>query len=272
MSAVHTIPPTSTGPIRQGLGLPDAFNPPAPLPPDWPVPAEAPPPSDQSPSSSPSSLVAHTSSLPPLTPDQDRLFEALAKGQTSPSELSTTLNLPVRQVLDLLATPEITFHLQVLENAIDYLARHTTRLRHNLAFKSLEKALDSAAAKDNPAEIRRIATLLLKPAPPLPDAENAHSLSLTGARVGARVPASSSLQPRATDRLSSSGRCSVQASSNTHAAHASPQPPDARSADKPGLVPPAVPAQPAMLAAPASTQRSSLIAQHSHSPAQPRAA
>ena len=171
MSAVHTIPPTSTGPIRQGLGLPDAFNPPAPLPPDWPVPAEAPPPSDQSPSSSPSSLVAHTSSLPPLTPDQDRLFEALAKGHTSPSELSATLNLPVRQVLNLLATPEITFHLQVLENATDYLARHTTSLRHNLAFKSLEKALTAAAAKDNPAEIRRIATLLLKPTPPLPDPE-----------------------------------------------------------------------------------------------------
>ena len=109
--------------------------------------------------------------LPALTPDQDRLFEALAKGQTSPAELSATLNLPVRQVLNLLATPEITFHLQVLENAIDYLARHTTRLRHNLAFKSLESALTTAAAKDNPGEIRRIATLLLKPTPPLPDPE-----------------------------------------------------------------------------------------------------
>ncbi|MGH7132901.1 MAG: hypothetical protein ACREJO_13245 [Phycisphaerales bacterium] len=152
MSTVQPIPTASTSPDRQGAGSP--FSAP--------------------PLVTPSLVIGHSPTLPTLpalTPDQDRLFEALAKGQTSPSELAATLGLPVRHILTLLATPEITFHLQVLESAIDYLARHTTRLRHALAFKSLESALDAAAAKDNPGEIRRIATLLLKPTPPLPDPE-----------------------------------------------------------------------------------------------------
>ena len=254
------------------------------------------------PSTSPDRLGAGLSSssssptLPALTPDQDRLFEALAKGQTSPAELSATLDLPVRHILNLLATPEITFHLQVLESAIDYLARHTARLRHNLAFKSLESALTTAAAKDNPGEIRRIATLLLKPTPPLPDpeAEQAERAErITKHRRAVKNDARSeqkdaeytalaaAMVTGATDRLSSSGRCSVPATRAPQASHAHPQSsstrPQSSGGPNPGLVPPDGPVQPATQATPAAPAPQSpshwVTVSPSHSsPAQPRAA
>ncbi|MGH7130867.1 MAG: hypothetical protein ACREJO_02855 [Phycisphaerales bacterium] len=288
MSAVQTIPTASTSPNCQRGVLPS----------EPPASAGVAPPLRVN----PPLVTGHSPSLPVLTPDQDRLFEALAKGQTSPAELAAALSLPVRQVLILLATPEIVFHLEALEAATESLARHTTRLRHNLAFKSLEQALTAAAAKDNPAEVRRIATLLLKPTPPLPDpeaelAERAERITKHRRAVkddaksededaeinalAAAMVARANEPTRATDRLPSTGRCSVPATPAPQATHASPQSPSPRPQSggglKPGHVPPSVTNQPAAPATPpASTSHSPSHALPTpapqHHPAQPRAA
>ncbi|MGH7132455.1 MAG: hypothetical protein ACREJO_10970 [Phycisphaerales bacterium] len=252
-------------------------------------------------------VAAQTNTFPALSSAEDRLFEALARGETSPAALSAALSLPVFAILRLLASPSLLQAIAILDDAAAMLERHTTRLRHNLAFKSLEQALTAAAAKDNPAEVRRIATLLLKPTPPLPDpdpeaesAERAERITKHRRAVkddaksededaeinalAAAMVARANEPTRATDRLPSTGRCSVPATSAPQATHASAQPSDAKPGGgrKPGLVPPNVTNQTAMpvtpsastafTPSPASPSHAAPVQAPQHYPAQPRAA
>ncbi|MGH7132922.1 MAG: hypothetical protein ACREJO_13360 [Phycisphaerales bacterium] len=124
--------------------------------------------------------TTHTSIT--LTPDDQRILDAIAEGCCAPGELAKRLGLSTLALIDRLLSPTLAAAIEALHSVTDLLQRQGVRLREIAALDALAATLSVAGS---PTEIRRAATAILR-----------FSVGRPGRTGAAPAPTSSQLHPR----------------------------------------------------------------------------
>lgn len=94
-----------------------------------------------------------------LSPDDQRILDAIAEGCCAPGELAKRLGLSTLALIDRLLSPTLAAAIEALHSITDLLQRQGVRLREIAALDALAATLSAAGS---PTEIRRAATAILR--------------------------------------------------------------------------------------------------------------
>ena len=94
-----------------------------------------------------------------LSPDDQRILDAIAEGCCAPGELAKRLGLSTLALIDRLLSPTLAAAIEALHSVTDLLQRQGVRLREIAALDALAATLSAAGS---PTEIRRAATAILR--------------------------------------------------------------------------------------------------------------
>jgi len=101
--------------------------------------------------------ITHTAIA--LSPDDQRILDAIADGCCSPGELAKRLGLSTLALIDRLLSPILAAAIEALHSVTDLLQRQGVRLREIAALDALATTLSAAGS---PTEVRRAATAILR--------------------------------------------------------------------------------------------------------------